>query len=510
METAGTAVAHAAARWLGNGRGKRLLTLAGKGNNGGDAIIASRVLSQEHGLRPTLYLLAERGAAGDADPLLDWTAGAGVQVLRHGSAPAQAALPAALHEADVVLDGILGLGGRLPLQGPIAEVLARCREIAPPHQRRIAVDVPTGVQSDTGAADERAFRAHLTLCTGPAKVGLFIHPGAALAGRVQALEIGLPAAGGPPSVWRLEEAEVAGLLPARPDDSNKGTFGKVLVVAGSARYVGAAALAAGAAVRAGAGLVTLAVPATVQRAVAGTSPEATYLPLPDDPHTPGLLHPGHAEAILDAADGYDALAIGPGVGDHPQTQRLVLDLAARLAGSESAPPVVFDADALNALAAAGEWPRPPIARWVLTPHPGEMGRLRRRTVAEVQGDRLETALASARDWGQVVVLKGAPSIISAPDGPGGPDGPVGPSGRACLNPFANAVLATAGTGDVLTGTIAGLLAQGMSPFAAAGAGSYLHGLAGELWRASHGAAGLPASHLLALLPDALRRARSLR
>ena len=213
---------------------------------------------------------------------------------------------------------------------------------------------------------------------------------------------------------------MAGLLPARPDNSNKGTFGKVLVVAGSARYVGAAALAAGAAVRAGAGLVTLAVPATVQRAVAGTSPEATYLPLPDDPHTPGLLHPGHAEAILDTADGYDALAIGPGVGDHPQTQRLVLDLAARLAGSESAPPVVFDADALNALAGAGEWPRPPNARWVLTPHPGEMGRLRRRTVAEVQGDRLGTALASARDWGQVVVLKGAPSIIAAPDGPGRP------------------------------------------------------------------------------------------
>ena len=291
---------------------------------------------------------------------------------------------------------------------------------------------------------------------------------------------------------------MAGLLPARPDNSNKGTFGKVLVVAGSARYVGAAALAAGAAVRAGAGLVTLAVPATVQRAVAGTSLEATYLPLPDDPHTPGLLHPGHADAMLEAAAGYDALAIGPGVGDHPQTQRLVLDLAARLAGSETAPPVVIDADALNALAAPGSGPGPAAPRWVLTPHPGEMGRLRRRSVQEVQGDRLETARASARDWGQVVVLKGAPSIIAAPDG------------RACLNAFANAALATAGTGDVLTGTIAGLLAQGMEPFPAAGAGSYLHGLAGELWRARHGAGGLPASHLMALLPDALRHLRALR
>ena len=180
---------------------------------------------------------------------------------------------------------------------------------------------------------------------------------------------------------------------------------------------------------------------------------------------------------------------------------------AGLAGSESAPPAVFDADALNALAAAGEWPRPPNARWVLTPHPGEMGRLRGRTVAEVQGDRLGTALASARDWGQVVVLKGAPSIIAR--GPRAHRARRPRTAGPALNPFANAVLATAGTGDVLTGTIAGLLAQGMSPFSAAGAGSYLHGLAGERWRASHGDAGLPASHLMALLPDAPRAPRSL-
>ena len=239
METAGTAVAHAAARWLGNGRGKRLLTLAGKGNNGGDAIIASRVLAQEHGLRPTLYLLAERRAAGDADPLLDWTAGAGVQVLRHGSAEAQAALPAALHEADVVLDGILGLGGRLPLRGPIAEVLERCREIAPPQQRRIAVDVPTGVQSDTGAADGGPSGPTSPSAPDRPRWGSSSTPGRSSPGGYRPWRSASPrpAARLPCGAWRRRRWP--GSLPARPDDSNKGTFGKVLVVAGSARYVGA-------------------------------------------------------------------------------------------------------------------------------------------------------------------------------------------------------------------------------------------------------------------------------
>ena len=496
METAGAGVGREAAAWLGwrgPGDGRLVLVLAGRGNNGGDAIIAARTLARAFGAAVAIYLVAAR----EGDPLLAWTEGAGVLLATHGTPGADGSLRRWLGDAAVVLDGILGIGGRLPLEGPVAEILAVCREVAPAGQRRVAVDVPTGVQADTGQVDEVAFRAHLTLTTGPAKVGLFIHPGAAHAGRIRSVDIGVVPEDEPPTLWRQEAAGVAGTLPARPDDSNKGTYGKVLVVAGCERYIGAAGLAARAAVRAGAGLVTLAVPEAVRRAIAGSGLETTYLALPPDPDAPGALGAANAGAILEAAAGYDALAIGPGIGDHPSTHRLILALAAGLAEGDDSPPAVIDADALNALSLAGDWPRPGRLRWVLTPHPGEMGRLRRKSVREVQADRLATARGAARDWGQAVLLKGAPSIVAAPDG------------RACLSVFANAALASAGSGDVLTGAVAALLAQGLDPFAAAGAGSYLHGLSGERWRARHGDAGLAAAHLAEDLPGAARALRSL-
>ena len=496
MARAGAGVGRALAAWLGwtaRGDGRRLLVLAGRGNNGGDAIIAARTLAEDVGAPVCVYLLGAR----EDDPLLAWTGAAGVPVATHGAAGSAALLRRWLSEAAVVLDGILGIGGRLPLRGPIAEALAVCREVRPAGQRRVAVDVPTGVQADTGQADGVAFRADLTLATGPAKVGLFIHPGAEHAGRVQSVDIGVVPADAPSVLWRQEPPEVARSLPARPDDSNKGTYGKVLVVAGCERYIGAAGLAARAAVCAGAGLVTLAVPEAVRRALAGSSLETTYLTLPPDPEAPGALGAQQAAAILDAAAGYDALAIGPGIGDHPATRRLVLDLVAGLAGDGHAPPAVIDADALNALSAAGGWPHPEGLRWVLTPHPGEMGRLLGTGVPEVQADRLATARGAAAGWGQAVVLKGAPSIIAGPDG------------RACLSVFANAALASAGSGDVLSGTVAALLAQGLDPFAAAATGAYLHGLASERWRALNGDAGLGAARLAGCLPGAARALRAL-
>ncbi|MDQ3700568.1 MAG: bifunctional ADP-dependent NAD(P)H-hydrate dehydratase/NAD(P)H-hydrate epimerase, partial [Chloroflexota bacterium] len=246
MERAGSGVAHGAADWLGKVRGRCLLTLAGSGHNGGDAIIATRVLRLEYGAEPRLFLTADRGA----DPLLEWARQAGIPLTTMDAADGGLeTLRRWIAEADIVLDGVLGIGGRLPLHGHIAAVLQACRDVAPRRQRRIAVDVPTGVQSDTGQADERAFRAQLTLATGPAKPGLFIHPGAEHAGRVRAVDIGVAATDEAPPVMRLEATAVARALPQRPDDSHKGTYGKVLVVAGSASYVGAAYLAGAAAVR---------------------------------------------------------------------------------------------------------------------------------------------------------------------------------------------------------------------------------------------------------------------
>jgi ADP-dependent NAD(P)H-hydrate dehydratase / NAD(P)H-hydrate epimerase len=495
MQNAGRAVADALAAWLPRTQGRTLLVLAGKGNNGGDALIAAERLVRRHGMTARIYLLADRAN----DPLLAWARDSegDVPVEVHAAA-ALKTLRACLSEADVVLDGILGIGARLPLTGAIAEILAAVRAAGRAGQRRVAVDVPTGVDADSGRADEHAFRADLTLATGPAKPGLFVHPGAECAGRVQALDIGLgedPAREG--QLRRLDAATVAGLLPPRPDDSHKGTYGKVLVIGGSARYTGAAWLTAAAAVRSGAGLVTLAAVPAVAHAAAARAAEITFLPLVDDPAAPGQLTPGHLGPLLDTALQYDAVAVGPGLGSVPETRRLVLLLAERLAVQEKAPAVLCDADALNALAAEGNWPRPREARWVLTPHPGEMGRLTDTDAGRVQADRLPLAREYAEKWGQALVLKGAPSIIAAPDG------------RVSLNPFANAALASAGSGDVLSGVTAGLLAQGLSPYDAACAGSYVHALAAELWRAEHGASGLAAGELVDYVPAAQRTLRSL-
>ncbi|HXI19162.1 MAG TPA: NAD(P)H-hydrate dehydratase [Chloroflexota bacterium] len=493
MERAGSAVAEALAAWLPRTDGRRVLVLVGKGNNGGDALIAARHLQQRHGMRPRLYLIAAR----PGDPLLRFAAQTGGEVVTHDG-DSHPKLREWLSEADVVLDGGLGIGQRLPLAGAVAEVMAICREVRAPSQRHVSVDVPTGVDADTGRVDECAFAAHLTLATGPAKPGLLLHPGARYAGRVKVLDIGLSDALADDGIARLAAAEVASSLPPRPDNSHKGTYGKLLVVAGSARYVGAASLTATAAVRSGVGLVTLAAPAHVRDATSGRGPEITFLPLPGDPASPGNLTPGHLGQRLDAISGtgYSAIAIGPGLGAALETRKLVRLLIERLAHSEDAPQLVIDADGLNALSAAGDWPHPRNARWVLTPHPGEMGRLSGLDAKSVQSDRLGLAGQKAREWGQIVVLKGAPAVIASPDG------------RIRLNAFANAALAIAGTGDVLTGVIAGFLAQGVAPFDAACAGSYIHALAGELWRTGHGAAGLPAFALAEQLPGAMDRIRT--
>ncbi|MGI8423658.1 MAG: NAD(P)H-hydrate dehydratase [Chloroflexota bacterium] len=492
LEQAGSAVASGVADYLPRTERRLLLALLGKGNNGGDAAIAARHLRAYHGMRAVLYLVGPR----PDDPLLEWTESSEVETIVHGP-QSITRLGALLLDAAVVLDGILGIGARLPLDGVIAEVLDACRATRPAAQRRIAVDIPTGVDADSGQADERAFRADLTLATGPAKPGLLIHPGAAFAGRVRTLDIGLVDPDPHGATRRLDASDVARLLPRRPDNSHKGTYGKVLVVGGSDRYVGAPLLAGGAAIRAGAGLVTLAVPAAVRNTLAGPSPETTYLPLADDPAAPGRLTPGHLGPLLDAARSVGAVAIGPGLGAEPETRRVVMLLLERL--GKDGPPVVLDADGLNALAGtpADEWPSPSESRWVLTPHPGEMARLAGVDNPAVQRDRLTLARAKAREWGQVLVLKGAPSIIGSPDG------------QSRLSAFANAALAAGGTGDVLTGIIAALIAQGLSPFDAACAGAHVHGLAGELWRAEHGAAGMPASALIELIPRAMRNVRQL-
>ena len=482
MENAGRAVAEAVRDHLGGVRARRILVLAGPGNNGGDGLVAARHLC-DFGADVTVCLLAPRP---EDDPNLAAVRSRDVEVIEV-AAPASA-LNEAVGRADAVVDAVLGIGPRRPLAGPFAAALDLSKARRGP---LFAVDLPTGVDADSGAVDPHAAPADVTLALGYSKIGLHVLPGAAYAGRVQVLDIGLdPALGNtiPTELLTADWARAA--LPLRPAESNKGSFGRVLVVAGSASYLGAPALACLGALRAGAGLVTLASIAPVRAAVAAQLPEVTHLPLAE---ADGAIDASAAAAVASALPACDAVLVGPGLGLADGTQAFVRALVS--APEVGNVPVVLDADALNALARLPHWPDEIKGRAVLTPHPGELARLTGGSVAEVQADRLGAARRSASEWRQTVVLKGAHTVVARPDG------------WALLSPFATAALATAGTGDVLAGAIAGLIAQGVEPFTAAGLGVYLHGAAAASFEADYGASGLLASELGAAIAHVAARLR---
>jgi NAD(P)H-hydrate epimerase len=374
----------------------------------------------------------------------------------------------------------------------------------------LAIDMPTGVDSDTGAVWGTALRADATVATGLAKRGLLLYPGRLYAGAIQVADIGLPPAQLEGLMSKKIDAALArGLLPQRPDDSHKGTFGKVMVIAGSPQYPGAASLATAGAARVGAGLVTL---AASRAALAGPGrlPEVTLQFLPEADWN--LLGEETAAEALKHLEGYSALLVGPGLGQEDPTRTFIERLlnvdpprqrghiGFRLgAGPEQPaerqrpelPPTVIDADGLNLLSKIEQWwERLPHGHFVLTPHPGEMKRL--LGVEELSADLAGAVEDAAKTWGQVVVLKGATTIVANPEG------------RSAIHDGGNAALATAGTGDVLAGAIAGLLAQGLSPFDAAVLGVYLHAAAGELVRDEVGDMGAIASDLLPRLPLAIK------
>ncbi|MBM3947346.1 MAG: NAD(P)H-hydrate dehydratase, partial [SAR202 cluster bacterium] len=379
--------------------------------------------------------------------------------------------------------------------GPLAAIL-RLTELTRrqrPDMTILALDVPSGLNADTGQVDPVCVPAHVTAALGVPKAGLYKFPGADYAGQVRVVDIGIPTE----CLDEVDPAElldrgwVNSVLPVRRRDSHKGSHGRVLVVGGSQSYIGAAYLACSAAARSGCGYVTLAAPFRVQAIVASRLAEATYLTLPET--TPNSLSPETARVLRQALTDYDALLIGPGLGQHPSVAAVVRNTL--LGGPPLTAPVVVDADALNVLSQTPEWWTRFQTPAVLTPHPGEMGRLVDKPIEHVQQDRWGRAAESAEEWDVTLALKGAFTVVASPQG------------KLRVSPFANPALATAGTGDVLAGVIAGLLAQGLSPFDAAAAGVYLHGLAGEFLREQHGEAGGVASDLLPLLPRALRAAR---
>ena len=489
METAGLTVARRIAQLLDGVRGKRLLVLVGPGNNGGDGMVAARYLS-DWGALVTLYMTSSRRREDKFEECRSRR----VRIVEARDDRDQVALSTYLPLTDLVLDAVLGTGQDRPLDGPLRDLFAKLCEVTERQRslKLIAVDVPTGVDADTGAVDDACPKMDVTITLGLPKVGLFRFPAAAYVGRLEIADIGLPAGvDGDIALELADDRLVASLLPPRPLESHKGTYGKLLVVGGSRNYVGAPVLACGGAYRAGAGLVTLASPISAYRLAATQMAESTYLPLEET--ADGQVAVANAAAVRTALAGSAAAVLGPGLGQSDAVREFVQQTL--LVEPAPVSPLVLDADALNALAQTYGWPDQLKTPVVLTPHPGELARLLRCTAAEVQQDRVATAQRAAQTWGQVLVLKGAHTVVAAPDG------------RACVSPFANPALASAGTGDVLAGVIGGLLAQGIGPYDAAVAGVHLHGSAGERVRAELGDAGLLASDLLPHIPRVMHALR---
>jgi hydroxyethylthiazole kinase-like uncharacterized protein yjeF len=469
MENAGTAVAQAAAN-LG-GPTARFLVVAGPGNNGGDGYVAARKLHAA-GRQVEAWRVADAALLkGDAARNHTALEQSGVPI--HASA---AALP--LRPGDVVIDSLFGTGLARAPSGEAADAIRQVLRWRVAGVRVLAVDLPSGLSSDTGRAFEPCVTADLTLTFGAQKVGLALEPGATLAGRIEVVDIGLGELA--TSTWLLEPSDGPRWLPPRRSDTNKGTYGHLLVIAGSRGKSGAAALAGLAALRSGVGLCTIATPADALSDVQGHAPELMGVALPAS----AVLGPTHLDVLLAAAEGKEAVVVGPGIPRGAETHVLLGELLGRLDI-----PVLIDADGLNALAGHPELLQRSRAPVVLTPHPGEMARLAGKSVPEVQADRLRTASSFARANRVVLVLKGARTLVAEP------------GGQLRVNPTGNPGMATGGTGDVLSGMIGAFLAQGLSPADAASVGVLAHGLAGDAAARRWGRLGVIASDLTAALGE---------
>lgn len=493
MENAGKAVAEEVKRILGGTDQRHVLFLVGPGNNGGDGLVAARHLG-DWGAKVTVYLLGRRGAD---DPNLTLVRERGISCVEAAKDEGLSQFNQSLASADAVIDALFGTGTARPFSGHVLSVLDRVNKAKKkrPKWRIIALDLPSGLNADSGAVDPATLYADYTITLGCPKPGLFNFPGAERVGKLTVADIGMPEnlAEGATSEYLTGEW-VRSVLPERPLQANKGSFGRVLVVAGSMNYIGAAYLACSGAIRVGAGLVTLAATPTLQSILAAKLTEVTYLPLPES--RPGVVSPEAARLIFQQFESYNVLLLGCGLGQSQEVVRLVRSILVPRQRREL-PALVLDADALNTLANTPRWWQQLTTDAIVTPHLGEMARLTGMAVAEIQADRLEMTKKWAAEWHKTVVLKGAYTVIASPEG------------KAVISPVANPGLASAGSGDVLTGAIAGLVAQGLPLFEAAAAGVYLHGEAGELVKARLGDAGMVASDLLPELPVVIKNLKEI-
>jgi NAD(P)H-hydrate epimerase len=485
MERAGSGTADFIRNRFSPLDGKRVTIVCGKGNNGGDGLVVARLLRQRRARVTVLLLAPAAELSRDAKAMYRrWLRVGEASATKPFRSPEQA--EALLAESELIVDALLGTGLSTPVTGPYREAIRLMNEAGGPI---VSVDMPSGIRADDGALLGCAVRASATVTFGLPKLGLYVGAGIDHAGVIHVVDIGIPAA-------YVDEIDgrtflitgdfVKTALPQRTASSHKGTYGHAGILAGSVGKTGAAALAARAALRIGAGLVTVGVPASVNDVLEVKLLEAMTVPLPDTKAR--TLGRAGFDRILGFIQARTAVAIGPGLSTNPETVEVVQSLMKHLDR-----PAVLDADALNALASRAslltECKTPPI----LTPHPGEMARLEvGATSQSVNADRLGTARRFARERGVFVVLKGARTVVARPDG------------LLMVCPTGNPGMATAGTGDVLTGMLVGLLAQGVPSWEAACAATYLHGAAGDLAAGRLGFAGMIAGDLIEQIPYAIQ------
>jgi len=474
MENAGSALAAAALAYAAPEG--RFIVVCGQGNNGGDGLVAARKLAQARRSVAVQVIGQPDNLKGEPRRNLERLRAAGVA--------ASAALEVTPGAGDAVIDALFGTGLNRAPQGPYAEAIERISLWRKAGARVISADLPSGMHTDTGRAFFPCVQADATISFGQLKLGQVLEPGASLCGKLEQADIGLPDPSGEtlpgPAAFLLEESDARERVPIRATDSHKGDYGHLLLIAGSFGKTGAAALAGLAALRAGVGLASVATRAPAMTAVMSHAPELMGIPLSGE----GALKLADLDVLVAAAEGKRSLAIGPGIAVGDETSALLSALLRR-----SDLPCVLDADGLNAVRGELELLRQARAPLLLTPHPGEMARLLRRSTAEVQADRVAAVRALASATNAVAVLKGARTLIGLPDG------------TVYVNPTGNPGMATAGTGDVLSGVCGALLAQGLAPADAAICGVFAHGLAGDLVSLRTGRAGLIASDLLAGLQE---------
>lgn len=484
MEHAGFGVLEHTEDVFGPVNEKKMLVICGKGNNGGDGFVVAR-WAMKKGADVRVVLLTEmENLKGDAlvnaqvfyklFPERLFIVTHDLNILRGH-----------LSWCEIVVDGILGTGLTSAVRGFFKEVIDAINDAAKPV---VAIDIPSGLSVDTGKIMGSAIRASLTVTFGLPKVAHYTYPAAELVGKVRVVDIGIPRA----FVEKArilasipEEEDVATLFPPRPLNSHKGRYGHLMGITGSPGKTGAGIMTARSALRIGTGLVTMAVPASLNSIFENTLLEAMTLPLPDED---GHLIEEAAEDIEEVLEGKTALALGPGLGTHPSTFRLVRRLV-----EEVDIPMVMDADGVNALAGHTDILERREGSLILTPHPGEMSRLIGIPAYGIQQERLETAREFATRFGLILVLKGAGTATVMPDG------------RAVINTTGNPGMASGGSGDVLTGIIGGLLAMGVDPERAAWGGVYLHGLAGDEAAKEIGEYPLIAGDMIEVLPKIIKR-----